>query len=154
MIIISAVEAIKSCSDPKKLDDTCFRYGCPSGHPVWDIYRYLFNGDEIFIAWEESFYGRLCRQFMINGSVTSDREDKYMPGHFLSFDCSNGLCAKVPFEHNSVTYDQLLKRYGFPVEPFMMKNGWQVLVLMHDFNNYIKELNDPNFRILKMNEVI
>ena len=106
MIITSATRAIETGDNTKR------------GEPIWRYWSISIGKDIYRIVFEcNHFYGYLVRQWSINGNTETDVSWKWegMEG-FLGFDVSNGLCGARAFEHDSITWEFLLKPMGIRYE--------------------------------------
>jgi len=131
MIVKSAKRYMWLPEAQKALEKNC--------SPNWDYLEIVVGRKEYAIVFEFSkAYGQdIIRQWMIDGRTQTGVPWKYpeLPGT-VEFDCTNGQIGIRAFEHNSLTWEFLLKPLGLhwldiaKIKPYNMIGRHQLKELL------------------------
>lgn len=80
------------------------------------LVHYHKDGHDFSILWEYSqYYGDIARQWVIDGNMLTDVENRFCTNRMLMYDCSERLCGvrEIPI---SMSYEFLCKPLGIDWE--------------------------------------
>jgi len=102
-----------------------------------NISHHILDGHSVICLWEDSYYGELLRQWIIDGeNVSKTHRNKYT-NDFLLFEGANGLLGNPFYDEGSSSLNELLRPLGIAPDFFRQKNG-EILITRYVWDQVLE----------------